>query len=77
MAPKRKPMVMPTAAGRFRDGCTEAIILAHGFTVEQMLELVRARLATATSERVVARARAARHRGPTVDMTSYRPDLSE
>ena len=26
-----------------RDGCTEAIMLAHGFTVEQMVELVRAR----------------------------------
>jgi hypothetical protein len=37
-----------------RDGCTEAIMLAHGFTVPQMVELVRAGLATATSERVVA-----------------------
>jgi hypothetical protein len=23
-----------------RDGCTEAIMLAHGFTIEQMVELV-------------------------------------
>jgi hypothetical protein len=37
-----------------RDGCTEAIMLAHGFTTEQMVELVRAGLATATAERVVA-----------------------
>jgi hypothetical protein len=37
-----------------RDGCTEAIMLAHGFTVEQMVELVRAGLATAQTERVVA-----------------------
>jgi hypothetical protein len=24
-----------------RDGCTEAIMLAHGFTIPQMVELVR------------------------------------
>ena len=35
-------------------GCTEAIKLAHGFTVEQMAELVRAGLAMATVERMVA-----------------------
>jgi hypothetical protein len=37
-----------------RDGCTEAIMIAHGFTVAQMVELVNAGLATATAERVVA-----------------------
>src|SRR5215218_1678501 len=37
-----------------RDGCTEAIMLAHGFTISQMVELVRAGLAIATAERVVA-----------------------
>jgi hypothetical protein len=37
-----------------RDGCTEAIMLAHGFTIAQMVELVRDGLATATAERVVA-----------------------
>jgi hypothetical protein len=37
-----------------RDGCTEAVMLAHGFTIAQMVELVRAGLATATAERVVA-----------------------
>ena len=37
-----------------RDGCTEAIMLAHGFTVEQILELVRAGLATAQPERMRA-----------------------
>jgi hypothetical protein len=37
-----------------RDGCTEAIMLAHGFTIAQMVELVRAGLASATAERVVA-----------------------
>jgi hypothetical protein len=37
-----------------RDGCTEALMLAHGFTVPQMVELVHAGLATATAERMVA-----------------------
>jgi hypothetical protein len=37
-----------------RDGCTEAIMLAHGFKIDVLVELVRAGLATATSERVVA-----------------------
>jgi hypothetical protein len=32
-----------------RDGCTEAIMIAHGFTIPQMVELVRAGLATATA----------------------------
>jgi hypothetical protein len=36
------------------DGCTEAIMLAHGFTIGMMVDLVRAGLATATAERVVA-----------------------
>jgi hypothetical protein len=33
-------------------GATEALFLAHGFTIEVLAELVRAGLATATSERV-------------------------
>jgi hypothetical protein len=37
-----------------RDGCTEAMMIAHGFTVEQMVGLVNAGLATATAERMVA-----------------------
>jgi hypothetical protein len=36
------------------DGCTEAIMVAHGFTVDMMVKLVRAGLATAGTERVVA-----------------------
>jgi hypothetical protein len=35
------------------DGCTEAILRAHGFTIEQMVALVRAGLATATADRVI------------------------
>jgi hypothetical protein len=37
-----------------QEGCSEAVLLAHGFTVEQMVELVRAGLATATPQRVRA-----------------------
>jgi hypothetical protein len=37
----------------FRDGCSEAILLAHGFTVGQIAELVRDGLVTAHSRRVV------------------------
>jgi hypothetical protein len=37
-----------------RDGCTEAIMLAHGFTLEQMVELVNAGLATVTAQHIVA-----------------------
>jgi hypothetical protein len=40
------------------DGCSEAILMAHGFTVEQMAELVRSGLATAQTERVMAGGRA-------------------
>ena len=40
------------------DGATEAIMAAHGFTVEQLVELVRSGLASATPERVVAGNRA-------------------
>ena len=37
-----------------RDGCTEAaILLAHGFSVAQMVDLVRAGLATAYRQRVI------------------------
>ena len=40
------------------DGATEAIMLAHGFTVELLVELIRAGLATATAERLAAGERA-------------------
>jgi hypothetical protein len=35
------------------DGCTVAILRAHGFTIAQMVALICAGLATATAERVV------------------------
>jgi hypothetical protein len=34
-------------------GCTEGMMRAPGFTIEQMVELIRAGLASATAERVV------------------------
>jgi hypothetical protein len=37
------------------DGCTEAIMLAHGFSIEQLVALVRAGLATASAKRMAAR----------------------
>jgi hypothetical protein len=37
-----------------RDGCTEAIMLAHGFKTEMLVEMVNAGLASVTTERVVA-----------------------
>jgi hypothetical protein len=39
-------------ANNGRDGCTEALMLAHGLTIEQLVELVRAALATATPQRI-------------------------
>ena len=37
-----------------REGCSEAMMIAHWFTIEVMAELMRSGLATATTERVVA-----------------------
>ena len=56
-APHRGPKPDRRRGLELLDGCTEAIMLAHGFTIEQMAELVRAGLASATAERVVAGAR--------------------
>jgi hypothetical protein len=38
-----------------RDGCSEAIMIAHGFSTDLLVELINAKLATATAERMVAR----------------------
>jgi hypothetical protein len=45
------------------DGCTEAIMLAHGFTVEFLVDRVRAGLATAQPERMRAGGHPSRSRG--------------
>jgi hypothetical protein len=39
------------------DGCTEAIMRAHGFSTDLLVELINAKLATATAERIVAGSR--------------------
>ena len=36
------------------DGCSEAIMLAHGFTVDFLVDLIRTGMATTRTERVVA-----------------------
>jgi hypothetical protein len=50
--PDRRPALELLAGSPH--GCTEAMMLAHGFTIPQLVELVRAGLATATAERMVA-----------------------
>jgi hypothetical protein len=44
----------------FHDGATEALLLAHGFSIELLVELVRTGFATARAERVVAAGQGAR-----------------
>ena len=46
-------------------GCTEAIVLAHGFTTDFLVDLIRVGLATAQTERAVAG-------GRTMQVTSMR-----
>src|SRR5258708_39736260 len=47
-----------------RDGCMEAIMLAHGFSIDMMVEMVNAGLASVTTERASDRGRpAADHQG--------------
>ena len=36
------------------EGCTEALMFANGFTAELLIELVRAGLASAHAERIIA-----------------------
>jgi hypothetical protein len=44
------------------NGCPEGILQAHGFAISDMVELVRAGLAMASAERVIAGSRVARVR---------------
>lgn len=37
-----------------RDGCTEALLRAHGFTVDMLAKIVLAGLASVSTERVLA-----------------------
>src|SRR5262245_47722891 len=58
VAPRRRPKPDRRRAlellASCRDGCTEAIMRAHGFTVAQLAELIRSGLAAAQAERVIA-----------------------
>ena len=52
----RKPhqrRALTLLAGRGAAGCTEAVMLAHGFNIGQLDELVRLGLVAATTERAV------------------------
>jgi hypothetical protein len=56
---RRQPTPTPRRAlellaGCGPEGCAEAVMRAHGFAVEQLVELVRAGLATVTAQRVRA-----------------------
>jgi len=51
--PKPDPRRALELLASCRDGCTEALMLAYGFTIEQMVELIRA----GHTERVVAAGR--------------------
>jgi hypothetical protein len=57
-APERFPMMIVRRAlallASCPDGCPEALMIAHGFTIEDMVALVHDGLATATAERVRA-----------------------
>jgi hypothetical protein len=37
-----------------RDGCTEASMLARGFSIDMLVEMINTGLASASTERVVA-----------------------
>lgn len=54
---RQRHRVLKLLAGS-TDGCTEAILLAHGFTVDMLAGLIRAGLATAQAERMMAGGRA-------------------
>jgi hypothetical protein len=36
------------------EGCTEALLTAHGFTIAAIVGLIKARLVTATLEQIIA-----------------------
>jgi hypothetical protein len=53
-APKpRQRRALTLLAGCGAEGCTEAVMRAHGFTAEQLAELLRIGFAVETTERVV------------------------
>src|SRR4051812_2998297 len=60
MAPINRRLPLPTRRRALEllsdagtEGCSEAVMLAHGFTVDQLTDLVRIGLATATPQPIV------------------------
>jgi hypothetical protein len=51
--PATRRRALELLAGR-PDGCTEAIMLAHGYWIDMMVELVNGGLARVTAERMIA-----------------------
>jgi hypothetical protein len=54
MGSERTKHALKLLAGSAKQGCTEAFLLAHGFSVELLAEMVRAGLATVQIEGVRA-----------------------
>jgi hypothetical protein len=58
-SPKRSPPATRRRAlellAASPDGRTEAILVAHGFTIDMVVKLIRAGLATTGTERIVGR----------------------
>jgi|RhiMetdeSRZDD1v2_1073273.scaffolds.fasta_scaffold1363640_2 hypothetical protein len=52
--PVRRRRALELLAGCGPEGCSEHVLRTHGFTTEQLVELVRAGLASATPTRVRA-----------------------
>jgi hypothetical protein len=57
-APQRRALVRARIARRIAHGCTAAILLAHGFKSDRLVELINAGLASVTTARVIADDRA-------------------
>jgi hypothetical protein len=52
--PDQRRRALELLAGCGPEGCSEHVMFAHGFTTEQLVELVRAGLASATPQGVRA-----------------------
>jgi len=57
-APQRRAPAGARMLAASPDGCTAAILLAHGFKSDRLVELINAGLASVTTERVIAGDRA-------------------
>jgi hypothetical protein len=57
-APQRRALAPLESLAASPDGCTAAILLAHGFKSDRLVELINAGLASVTTARVIADDRA-------------------